>query len=60
MEFKILLTLDQVCEILKLSKGTAYNALSQGRFPLRPIYLSKRNIRFNPDELEQFIKHGKE
>ena len=55
MQFKVLLTLDQVCEILNMPKGTAYNALSQGRFPLRPIYLSKRNIRFDPAELEKFI-----
>jgi predicted DNA-binding transcriptional regulator AlpA len=60
MKFRILLTLIEVCEILNMARGTAYNALSQGRFPLHPIYLSKRNIRFDPAELEAFIKSKRE
>ncbi len=48
-----LLTVDEVAELLRLSRGSVYHMVSQGRLPC--IRLSKRCLRFSREAIAQVI-----
>jgi len=49
-----LLTISEVCQLLKVSKRTVQRWSKNGR--LRPIRLSSRIIRFKKSDIERFLK----
>lgn len=48
--------IDGACEITGFSKGTIYNLISKKQIPFHRI---RRSIRFDPAELELWIKEGR-
>ena len=48
-----LLTVDEVAELLRLSRGSVYHMVSQGRLPC--IRLSKRCLRFSREAIAQML-----
>ncbi len=49
-----LLTVDEVAALLRLSRGSVYHMVSQGRLPC--IRLSKRCLRFSREAIAQVIR----
>ena len=49
-----LLTIDDVCQLLKVSKRTVQRWIKEHR--LRPLRFSNRIIRFKRSDIERFIK----
>lgn len=54
-----LLTMVEVCKILKVSRNYIYIMLKNGKFPA-PIIISKRKHRWLPSDIENWIneKHN--
>ncbi len=49
-----LLTVTEVADLLRLSRGSVYHMVSQGRLPC--IRLSKRCLRFSREAIAQVIR----
>ena len=49
-----LLTVDEVADLLRLSRGSVYHMVSQGRLPC--IRLSKRCLRFSQEAIAQVLR----
>ena len=56
-ELDLLLTVDQVAEILKVAPSTVYRFLSQGRLPR--VKLGSRSVSIHRDDLLAFIEERK-
>ena len=56
-----LLTVADLSEILGISKQGIYNGLSSGAFPIKPIRVGKRLVRFREADVQKFLegKHGR-
>jgi excisionase family DNA binding protein len=55
-----LLKVEEVAEILRYKKGTAYNQISDGSFPLKPIRIRGKTMRFDEDDLTRYLQELKE
>jgi excisionase family DNA binding protein len=60
--YKQLLTVSECAEILKCSPSTIYNGIanrSKNKFPIRPIKLGKKAVRFDYDDVLEYIDSQK-
>jgi excisionase family DNA binding protein len=55
MENKDLLTIDEVAEILKISRATVYTFINNKENPIPVVYLSDRTPRVKADELGRWV-----
>lgn len=51
-----LLKVEELAEILGISRQGIYNGLSSGAFPIKPIRLGKRLIRFREADVQKFLE----
>lgn len=53
---KELLTVKDLASILIISKRTIYNGVSNGTFPLRPIRIGRRLLRWRRRDVEKYLE----
>ena len=52
-KYGLALTLDELCAELKLKKGTVYNQLAKGEFPISPFKVG-RQLRFRASDVAAY------
>ena len=52
---KLLMTVKDLAELLSMSERTIYNKLSDGTWPIRPIRIGQRLLRFRLGDVRDYI-----
>ena len=51
-----LLTVKNLADILKISERTIYNKVSDGSFPVKPIRIGRRLLRWRSSDIDRYLK----